>query len=351
MQIGVITNPNSRKNKGRRWRATELQAIVGDAGEVHATDRVDAIKPVLREFLRRKARFLVADGGDGSLHWVVRAGLEVLEEPEFAGATLPMPVPMNGGTIDYVASNVGITGRPEEILTRLRRAVEEDERLEEVEVDSMRIDGVERTADGDVPFRSYGFGSAVGGVGQRFYAKYYADADPNPRTIVKVVSRAIASLAMGPLRALPGVSPELAGYAEEIFRPVACAVTIDGRRLPYDDYTGVHVASMSLDYHGVFKLFPRADAAGKLQVLVGSPSPLGIVRNLPNMHLGRRLSGDRMLDELCTTMTVEATGAEPLDPIIDGEYYRGLRAVTFSLGPRLRIPRIAAAGEAERRVA
>ena len=28
----------------------------------------------------------------------------------------------------------------------------------------------------------------AGGVGQRFYSKYYADKDPNPRTIVKVVA-------------------------------------------------------------------------------------------------------------------------------------------------------------------
>src|SRR5215212_8774774 len=147
MNIGVITNPRSRKNRGRPNRAAELQRIVGDHGEVHATRDIDAIKPVLREFLRRKARYWVADGGDGALHQMVRAGLELLEEDEFArdGVTMPLTVPTNGGTIDYVAHNVGIVGRAEDILAALRGAIESGQEIEEVEVDSMLIEGVEVT--------------------------------------------------------------------------------------------------------------------------------------------------------------------------------------------------------------
>jgi diacylglycerol kinase family enzyme len=343
MQIGVITNPNSRKNKGRRGRAAELQRIVGDAGVVHATASVDDLKPVVRDLLRQGARYWVADGGDGALHWMLRVGLEVLEEPEFAGRALPMPVPTNGGTIDYVASNVGITGDAEAILAALRDAVVSGRALEEVEVDAMKIEGTARTPRGLESFRTVGFGAAVGGVGQRFYAKYYSHPDPNPRTIVKVVGSTIASLAMAPVRGLPGIPSELKHYAADMFKPTRCRVTLDERVLPFEAFTGVHVASMALDYHGVFKLFPRADQPGRMQVLIGAASPLDIVRNLPNMHLGRRLRGAGIVDELCRSMTVEALGDEPLEPIVDGEYYRDLRYARFELGPRIRIPRIAAA--------
>jgi hypothetical protein len=85
MQIGVITNPNSRKNKGKPDRAARLQSIVGAMGEVHETRTLESIKPVLREFLRKRARYWVADGGDGALHWMLRMGMEVLQEDEFAG--------------------------------------------------------------------------------------------------------------------------------------------------------------------------------------------------------------------------------------------------------------------------
>ena len=92
MEIGVITNPNSRKNRGRPNRAAELQSIVGKFGEVHETSDVDSIKPILREFLRKRARYWVADGGDGALHWMLRTGLEVLEEKEFADGNYELPL-------------------------------------------------------------------------------------------------------------------------------------------------------------------------------------------------------------------------------------------------------------------
>src|SRR5689334_128316 len=219
MQIGVITNPRSRKNRGHPERADRLQSIVGPLGEVHATASVESIKPVLRDFLRKRARYWVADGGDGALHWMLRTGMELLQEDEFVGQsiTLPMTLPTKGGTIDFVANNVGIEGDAEGILGTLRRALERNHLIEDTEVDSMVIDGVQVVDGADVPFRTYGFASAAGGVGQRFYEKYYADPDPNPRTIVKVVANTVASapIALSPLSRLPLGS--WTTYAKEVF--------------------------------------------------------------------------------------------------------------------------------------
>jgi diacylglycerol kinase family enzyme len=343
MHIGVITNPHSRKNKGRPNRARELQSIVGELGEVHSTDNVDSIKPILREFLRRRARFWVADGGDGALHWMVRKGFEVLQEDEFRGqdVALPLTVPTNGGTIDFVAQNVGIKGKAEEILTSLRGLIETGQSIEEVEVDSMIIEGLERTPEGATSFRTYGFASAAGGVGQRFYSKYYEDADPNPRTIVKVASRAVASMpfAFGPLKQIPGLG-KLGSYARDMFQPTRCKVTIDGMVLPHDDYTGVHVAAMSINLGGVFRFFNEADRPGLLHCLVGAPSPFAIAMNLPQMHLGKQIRGDRIVDRACRELTMEATGPELLSPIVDGEFYRNLEKISFRVGPRVRIPKV-----------
>jgi diacylglycerol kinase family enzyme len=346
MQIGVITNPNSRKNRGRPNRAAELQALLGGLGEVRATPDVDAIKPVAREFLRRRARYWVADGGDGALHWLVRAGMELLEEDEFrqAGVSLPVTLPTNGGTIDFVAHHVGIRGDAHSLLRELRGALERGDAIEEVEVDSMRIDGV-RVEDGrEVPFRTYGFASAAGGVGQRFYSKYYADADPSPKTILKVVSRTVASMpvALSPLRSVPGLPDSMKEYARDLFRPTEARVTLDGEPLPGVAYTGIHIAAMSINLGGVFRFFSKADAPGVLHALLGEVSPFTILRNLPRMHLGREMRGENVIDRACRELTVEAAGDEPLDPIIDGEYYRGVRRLTFSIGPRVRIPKVRA---------
>jgi hypothetical protein len=346
MEIGVITNPNSRKNRNRPDRAERLQRIVGNIGEVHQTQSLDSIKPVLREFLRKRARYWVADGGDGALHWMLRMGMEVLQEEEFVGQAVQLPttLPTKGGTIDFVANNVGIQGDAEGILATLRRSIEQHgARIEETEVDSMVIDGVQRVDGQDVPFRTYGFASAIGGVGQRFYSKYYAAADPNPRTIVNIVANTVASapIALTPLSKLPFGSWK--SYAKEIFEPTPCKVMLDGMRLPGDRFTGVHLASMSINLGNVLRFFGKADQQGMMNALVGTPSPWAIIRNIPRMARGEEMRGRDILDRPCREMIVEANpGEELLAPIIDGEFYRNVTKLVFRIGPRVRIPKVVA---------
>lgn len=346
MQIGVITNPRSRKNRQQPGRATQLKRILGNLGEVHTTETVSSIKPILREFLRKRARYWVADGGDGALHWMLRMGMEVLQEDEFAGMSIPLPLlPTKGGTIDFIANNVGIQGTAESILAKLKSLIERGQRIDEVEVDSMLIEGVELKESGEeVPFRTYGFACAAGGVGQRFFSKYYAEKDPNPRTIVKVLANALVSMpvAMSPLRNVSVVPQHLREYASDLFRPTKARVTLDGMILPNEDFTGIHVASMSINLGNVLHFFGKAEQPGMMHALVGSPSPATIARNLPRMAMGKELRGREILDRPCRELVIEATGKELLSPVIDGEYYRNLRKVAFRIGPRIHIPKVVA---------
>jgi hypothetical protein len=275
---------------------------------------------------------------------MLRMGMEVLQEEEFVGDShsLPMTLPTKGGTIDFVANNVGIEGDAEGILGMLRRSVEHGGTIQETDVDSMVIDGIQLVDGKDGPFRTYGFASAAGGVGQRFYAKYYDDPDPNPRTIMKVVANTVASapIALSPLSRLP--LGAWTTYARELFEPTTCKVMLDGMRLPGDRFTGVHIASMSINLGNVLRFFGKADQPGLMNAIVGTPSPWNIIRNLPRMARGEEMRGRDILDRPCREMTIEATGDEPLAPIIDGEYYRNVKKIAFRIGPRVRIPKVVA---------
>ncbi len=302
---------------------------------------------MLRDFLRKQARYWVADGGDGALHWMLRLGMEVLQEDEFVGsiASLPITMPTNGGTIDFVANNVGIKGDAESLLTAMRHRIERGQTIEETEVDTMVIEGIEVKDGVDVPFRTYGFAVAAGGVGQRFFTKYYEAGDPNPRTIVKVLANTIASMpiALTPLRKLrlsrflPG---NLATFAREMFEPTRARVIIDGMIVPGDAFTGLHVASMAINLGNVLKFFGKADQPGLMNAIVGTPSPAGILMNLPRMLKGKEMVGRQVLDRPCRTMTVETINDELLAPVIDGECYHDLRSLSFRVGPRVRIPKV-----------
>jgi hypothetical protein len=300
---------------------------------------------VLRDFLRKRARYWVADGGDGALHWMLRMGMEVLQEDEFTegSVTLPVTLPTKGGTIDFVANNVGIEGDAEGILATLRRHLEHGATIEETEVDSMVIDGIQLVDGAEVPFRTYGFASAAGGVGQRFYSKYYSHADPNPRTIVKVVANTVMSapIALSPLSKLP-LGP-WKNYAKEMFAPTQCKITLDGMVLPGTEFTGVHVASMSINLGNVLRFFGKADQPGLMNAIVGTPTAWGVIRNIPRMIRGQEMKGTNVLDRPCRTMIIDAVnGKELLEPIIDGEYYRNVKKLVYRIGPRVRIPKVVA---------
>jgi hypothetical protein len=275
---------------------------------------------------------------------MLRMGMEVLQEDEFVGDahSLPMTLPTKGGTIDFVANNVGIQGDAEGILGTLRTSLERNRIIEDTEVDSMVIDGLQIVDGQEVPFRTYGFASAAAGIGQRFYSKYYAASDPNPRTIMKVVANTVASapIALTPLAKLP--LGAWTTYARDVFEPASCKVTLDGMRLPGDRFTGVHVASMSINLGNVLRFFGKADQPGLMNALVGTPSPWSIIRNLPRMARGEEMRGRDILDRPCREMVLEATGNELLAPVIDGEYYRNVKQIAFRIGPRVRIPKVVA---------
>ena len=74
-------------------------------------------------------------------------------------------------------------------------------------------------------------------------------------------------------------------------------------RLPGDKFTGVHVASMSINLGNVLRFFGKADQPGLMNAIVGTPSPWGIIRNIPRMARGEEMRGRDILDRPCREMT------------------------------------------------
>ena len=145
---------------------------------------------------------------------------------------------------------------------------------------------------------------------------------------------------MTPLSKLP--FGQWATYAKEVFAPTKCKVTLDGMVLPGTEFTGVHVASMSINLGNVLRFFGKADQPGLMNAIVGTPTAWGIIRNLPRMFGGQEMKGRDVLDRPCREMIMEANTSELLEPIIDGEYYRNVKKMVFRVGPRVRIPKVVA---------
>lgn len=332
MRIAVVLNPNSRKNRRAGVRAAQLRELLGTAGEVYVTHDHAELNDVLSSVLTPELSCLVSVGGDGALHWALNAAKPIAIA---RGIPLPMMLPTNGGTIDFVARRAGVEGRAESLLPRLMKALDRGP-LEATELDSLSVH-IEEGEGPEGGREVLGFAMAAAGIGQRFFDEYYAADDPGPMTIVRVMGKGLFSLGAGFLPGSLGV--RYGENARRLFRPFEANVKIDGIDVPGTAHGAVHAGSFDVNLGGVVRVFPLAKAPGAMHVQAGAISPAEMVRALPALLAGGAIPSKTLRDTRGTRMDIEALD-EPLRPVIDGEMYQDIRRLSVSLGPRIRIAKL-----------
>lgn len=333
MYLGVVLNPMARKNRKVPPEAyARLERLVRPWGEIVRTDSLAALRPAVERLLPR-ATHLVSDGGDGALHWLINEVRHVSGGDAHA-PSWPAFIPTNGGTIDFVAHKAGVRGRTEGISRALIAAAESGRSVPEVALDTLHLQG--EHLDGGV-FDRLGFALAAGGVGLRFFDKYYADPDPSPLTIVRVIGRTVFDL----VRDIGG-APSTGSYAAHLFRPTYARVVIDGEELPRRRHGGIHAGAFDVNLGGVVRVFPLARERGLLHFQAGEISPLRMVANLPALVRGGAIRAPHFRDTAGRAMDIEPERGEQLAPVVDGERFERLRRLSVRLGPEVRIARVEA---------
>jgi hypothetical protein len=336
--IGVLTNPNSGKNRRNPSRRRQLERAVGRRGVVRQTQSLDELVVAVDELIAAGCRYWVCDGGDGTLHWLLSVGDARLRAAGL-DRSWPKIVPANGGSIDFVAHKAGIRGQAVDVLRVLVHRLEHGEPIEHTTLDTMRVTG--KTLDG-AAFDHLGFASALGGIAQRFFGKLYERRPVDGWSIARVIGNSITGAVVGnaPSTLVQMLPQSVRDYADDVWAPTRAVVEIDGRRLPWSDYAALQVGSIDINLGGVVRTFRRAQEPGVLHAQAVSTTPLGIVANLPNVVLGTPIWGSQVFDGPVERIAVRAHAGESLDPVIDGELFHGLAELQISRGPSLDVPRV-----------
>jgi hypothetical protein len=353
--IGVVTNPNSGKNRRRGGnRKLELERAVGRHGIVRQTGDVNELRAVLHELYDAGCDHWVADGGDGTLHWMLSIGFQVARERSGGNAPLRLPrvVPANGGSIDFVAHKAGIRGQATEVLRQLVAAFERGEVLRTIELDTLRLRGRgdDRRSRSEPDLDQLGFASAIGGIAQRFFEKLYERRPVDSKAIVMVLANSLAgamvSTAPRPLRSFvpDSLRSYVSEWADSMFQPTRARVELDGQPLAYDDFASLQVGSIDINLGGVVRTFRHAASPGVLHAQAISMLPWELAANLPNLVLGTPIWGSKVYDGPARHLRAVAHPGGVLDPVIDGEMFFGLRELEVEAGPRLEVPVVCAAG-------
>ncbi|BBU23378.1 diacylglycerol kinase family protein [Mycobacterium xenopi] len=338
MYLGIVVNPKARKNLAAPGdRSAALRRIVGAWGEVHETASVEDLRNTVQQLCPRVTH-LVGDGGDGSLHWLINEVRQCDADPQH----WPTFVPTNHGSVNAVARKARVRGKADAIVRALVVAAESDRPPPEVCLDMLELDG--ETADG-APFHRLCFGLAAGGVGNRFYDKYYANPDHGRAAVARVIGRMFGDYITS--KVAPG-RLHRSDWASHLFAPTHARVVIDGEEVPTRAHRLLHAGAIDLRIGGPFRLFPKACEPGALQFQAGELRPSLIVVQLPAALTRGTVRGRRVRDVNGQEMTIEAED-EPLSPIIDGERFDGIVKLVARAGPRIRIARVAASTGAVRR--
>ena len=328
MYLAVIVNPRARRNRAAPDRAADLRRIVGPWGEVYETASLEDVRKTVKQ-LNPRTTHLVGDGGDGALHWLVNEIEQCISDPQ----RWPAFVPTNGGSVNAVARKAHVRGRPDAIIRTLAVAAEADRPPPEMLLDTLELDG--ETVEG-AKFHRLCFGLAAGGVGNRFYDRYYDSPDHGRLAVARVIARSFGDYLTS--KVAPGHT-KTPNYASVLFTPTRARVVIDGEEVPTCTHRLLHAGAIDLHIGGPFRLFPKASKPGALHFQAGEVRPSRIVVQLPAALTNGTVHGDRVRDVNGREMIIEAE-EEPLSPIIDGERFLGITRLVARAGPRIRVAEV-----------
>lgn len=306
--IGVITNPRSRQNRRNPELAERLAYVLGEKGTLAAPTDLDALDTVAAHFRDHGIEIVAINGGDGTNHLVLTALLRAYGE-----APLPRIAMLRGGTMNTVASGLGIRGTPQELLGRLTSRYHREQPFRVVSRNLLLVN----------EYAGFLFGN---GLISNWLEIYYEGAEPTPSKAAWLLARCVGSaLIQGPL-------------VRRISEPVRARVRVDGkdwRELPY-----LTIAAATVDDIGLgFRPFYMApDHPGTLHAVGIGCTALQLAGQLWNMYRARPLTHPNIESQLGRRLEIEAE--EPLGFMVDGDFHAGAQRIDVRVGPPVELIRL-----------
>jgi diacylglycerol kinase family enzyme len=304
VSIIVFVNPGSRANRRDPGRAGRFSTILGETGQVVSPTSSDELASQAQRAAQAQPSIIGIHGGDGTLHWTVTALLRA-----YGDHPLPPLALLVGGTMNVVASSLGIHVQPETLLEQLAASEKASLRPEIVARCCLKIQD------------EYGFVFGTGLI-SNFLEEYYAKGEYGASRAIWLLVRSVLSEAT------------TRRYSQRIFRRFHGQVSVDGEVLPWADLLGLGAGTVSEVGLG-FRLIHRADDhPGRFGVLAIHSSPLGLTWDLAAVRQGRGMSSRRAWSAVATRMVIEPDEPETLYTV-DGDLYRARGNLTVELGPEL----------------
>ncbi len=303
--IGVIINPHASGNRRHPGRVERFRRIVGNDGVVHATKDLTELDAALAALHERGIDILAVCGGDGSFYHVVSRALSLWGE-----ASLPLLLPLRGGTINNLARTIGARRkRAESMLAHVVKDYRQGKTHEVTRRDLIRINGDQ-------------YGYIVGtGLIVNFLRLYYSGRRPGPvRAFMLLVVLGLSHFFRTSL---------IKGVVKEFEADVVC----DGERVPFREFTLLLASTVAHIGLGVKPFYLSARKLGFFHVLGGPATPGRLLVRLWRFFRGFPPRLDSLYDNMARRMRIEF--AEPQPYTINGDILDPVSVLELEGGPRV----------------
>jgi diacylglycerol kinase family enzyme len=303
--IRILVNVNARRAARQPRLVARLRTIVGRHGDVAETRNPSDLVRAVDACRFDRVDLVAVCGGDGTYTRVLttlaaRYGVD----PYPSLAFLP------GGTVNTIARNFGVVGRPEEVLQRLVR------RIDDGCIDaSLRPTKTLRIGDG----LGFVFGAALAG---KFYEAYYRGGGAGLPKAARLLSRIVGGAMVG------------RPFAKQVLEPIECDVTVDGKKLATRHFSLLVAGTVPSVGLGI-RVLPRFDEdLHTFQFVATGETLRRLAVQIQRVWRGAGLVGPTTTDALART--VDLRFAAPSPCVIDGEMVVE-RHVRLRLGPTFRL--------------
>lgn len=216
--ILILTNLQAGKNRLGKYKKHGLDEVIEGYGKcVHTETTADLEDTIGRNIEKGNVDLILINGGDGTIHQTITWLLN--REGE---RNIPPIFPLRGGTMNVLASNMGLKGNP----TKLSKMSVDSFLMSSRsgEVPTKKIRSLELSIDdGNSTLRQFGFMFGNGAL-YRYDKEYYSNTKGGPLAAAPLVARCLTSAFVKK------------GKYKEVFVPVPMRVEINGERHPSEKF-------------------------------------------------------------------------------------------------------------------
>lgn len=315
--VAVIVNRLAKRNR-RNYDRSRLRSILGGEGRLYETTSDEEVEAAAREIRDQGMGLVAISGGDGTYQRTLTTLIHT-----YGKRTLPLILPLRGGTFNALARHVTPRGEADRILAKgvetWRRARKREE------MPRVRFLPILRVEVGSWDRPVYGFLWANGLIA-RIVRRYNSGPKSTARG-GRVVSEAFGAFVLQ--------TPE----ARQLFSMWPGEVFIDGSKEPFDRYLSLLAGVLDNTILGMTPFEKRFPSRRSFKFLSAAMEVSELFGISPALLRGRKWNADpRLRNALARRITVRSEEAF----MLDGEMFGLPRhdEVEVTLGPLLRFPRL-----------